>query len=148
MAETWNKREREKKKQQQKKEKAEKKQERKDQNKSGKSFDDMISYVDENGNFSSTPPDPKKRVEIALEDIPLGVPKYDEADEAASRRNGVVSYFNHGKGFGFITDKQTGERLFIHVKSLSIPIEEGMKVTFEAERGPKGMNAVNVELVK
>ena len=51
--ETWNKKEREKKKQKDKKDKEEKKQERKDNAKDGKSFDDMIAYIDENGNFST-----------------------------------------------------------------------------------------------
>ena len=46
--ETWSKKEREKKKQKNKKDKEEKKQERKDNNKDGKSFDDMIAYIDEN----------------------------------------------------------------------------------------------------
>ena len=50
MAETWNKKEREKKKQQSKKEKAERKLERKENSKGGKSLDDMLAYLDENGN--------------------------------------------------------------------------------------------------
>jgi CspA family cold shock protein len=54
MAETWNKRERERKKRQEKKEKLEKKQERK-QNKSQHTWTDMLAYVDENGNLSSKP---------------------------------------------------------------------------------------------
>ena len=58
MAETWNKKEREKKKKALKKEKAEKKLERKEHGKS--SSDEMIAYLDENGNLSSTPPDPRK----------------------------------------------------------------------------------------
>jgi len=62
MAETWNKKEREKKKQQIRKEKAEKKQDRKEKSKEGGTrFEDMIQYVDENGQFPSTPPDPRKK---------------------------------------------------------------------------------------
>lgn len=61
MAETWNKKEREKKKQQNKKEKAERKQERKDNAKPGMGLDDMLAYLDENGNLSSKPPDPEKK---------------------------------------------------------------------------------------
>ena len=68
MAETWNKKEREKKKQQSKREKKERMQERKD-NPVAKSMDDMMSYIDENGNISSTPPDPKKMRKVKLEDI-------------------------------------------------------------------------------
>ena len=54
MAETWNKRERERKKRQEKKEKLEKKQERK-QHKSHHDWTDMLAYVDENGDLSSKP---------------------------------------------------------------------------------------------
>jgi hypothetical protein len=54
MAETWNKRERERKKRQLKKEKQEKKQERK-QHKDHHDWTDMLAYVDENGNLSSKP---------------------------------------------------------------------------------------------
>lgn len=56
MAETWNKRERERNKRQKKKEKMEKKQDRK-QNKGNHTWTDMLAYVDENGNLSSTPVD-------------------------------------------------------------------------------------------
>jgi len=73
MSETWKKKDREQKKQKAKNDKAEKKQWRKE-NAKKKSFDDMIAYTDENGNLSSKPPDPKKRVEIKLEDVQIGVP--------------------------------------------------------------------------
>ena len=70
MAETWNKKEREKKKQKNKMDKAEKKQERKDNPKT-KSLDDMLAYVDENGNLSATPPDPKKMRKVKLKILKL-----------------------------------------------------------------------------
>jgi hypothetical protein len=56
MAETWNKRERERKKRQEKKEKLEKREERK-HNKSSHTWTEMLAYVDENGNLSSKPAD-------------------------------------------------------------------------------------------
>ena len=64
--ETWNKKEREKKKQKSRQDKEEKKQERKEHAKEGKSFDDMLAYIDENGNLSSTPPDPGKKKKIQV----------------------------------------------------------------------------------
>jgi cold shock CspA family protein len=146
MAETWSKKEREKKKQQNKKEKAERKQERKENSKSGKSLDDMLAYVDENGNFSSTPPDPRKKVKINAEDIQIGVPKQADIDPADLIRKGIVTFFNESKGYGFIKDKETQESVFVHVNSLLEPIKEQSKVTFEVEMGPKGANAVNVKL--
>ncbi|WP_152268367.1 cold-shock protein [Agriterribacter humi] len=146
MAETWSKKEREKKKQQNKKEKAERKQERKENSKPGKSLDDMLAYVDENGHFSSTPPDPRKKVKINVEDIEIGVRKQADIDPADLIRKGIVTFFNESKGYGFIKDKETQESVFVHVNSLLEPVKEHSKVTFEVEMGPKGANAVNVKL--
>lgn len=146
MAETWSKKEREKKKQQNKKEKAERKQERKENSNSGKSLDDMLAYVDENGNFSSTPPDPRKKVKINVEDIEIGVRKQADIDPADLIRKGIVTFFNESKGYGFIKDKETQESIFVHINSLLEPVKEHSKVTFEVEMGPKGANAVNVKL--
>jgi len=147
MAETWNKKEREKKKQQNKKEKAERKQERKDNAKDGKSLDDMIAYLDENGNLSSQPPDPRKRIETKLEDIEIGVPKHEPVNPEDLIRKGVVTFFNDSKGYGFIKDLETQESVFVHINSLTQEIKEHNKVTFEVQMGPKGANAVNVKLV-
>ena len=143
MAETWNKKEREKKKQQSKREKKERMQERKD-NPKVKSMDDMMAYLDENGNISSTPPDPKKMRKIKLEDIEIGVPRQGEMDPADLIRTGTVTFFNGAKGYGFIKDTETGESVFVHINALKDEVNEGSKVTFEVEMGPKGANAINV----
>ena len=148
MAETWNKKEREKKKKQDKKEKAERKLERKENSKEGKSFEDMLAYLDENGNLSSKPPDPRKKINIKLEDIEIGVPKHVPVDPADLIRKGIVTFFNDAKGYGFIKDQQTQESVFVHINSLTEEIKEHNKVIFEVEMGPKGANAVNVKLVK
>jgi len=145
MAETWNKKEREKKKQQNKKDKAEKKQDRKENVKT-KTLDDMLAYVDENGNLSSTPPDPKKMKKIRQEDIEIGVPKQAAFDPADLIRTGIVTFFNESKGYGFIKDMETQQSVFVHVNALKQAIKENNKVTFEVEMGPKGANAVNVQL--
>jgi cold shock CspA family protein len=146
MAETWNKKEREKKKQQNKKEKAERKQERKENARDGKGFDDMLAYLDENGNLSSTPPDPRKKIVVNVEDIEIGVPKQLPVNPEDLIRKGVVTFFNDTKGYGFIKDLETQESVFVHINSLSGPIKEQNKVTFEVEMGPKGANAVNVKM--
>jgi cold shock CspA family protein len=146
MAETWNKKEREKKKKQSKKEKEEKKQERKDSPK-GKSLDDMMAYIDENGNISSTPPDPGKMRKIKLEDIEIGVPKQQEMDPKDLIRKGTVTFFNAAKGYGFIKDLETQESIFVHLNGLKEPVQENSKVIFEVEMGPKGANAFNVKLI-
>jgi CspA family cold shock protein len=59
---------------------------------------------------------------------------------------GKVKFFNETKGFGFIVDSATGEDVFVHVSGLIDNIREGDTVTFDLQRGKKGMNAVNVRL--
>ena len=148
MAETWNKKEREKKRQQSKKDKAEKKQERKENTKDGNNLDSMIAYLDENGNLSSTPPDPRKKINIKVEDIEIGVPNHEPLSAEDLIRTGVITFFNNDKGYGFIKDIETQESVFVHINALSEPVKEQNKVTFEVEMGPKGANAINVKLVK
>lgn len=142
--ETFNKREKEKQRQKQKQEKKEKMEERKANSTKGKSLDDMLAYIDENGNISSTPPDPRMKKVFKADEIEIGVPKQIESDED-SINEGSVNYFNESKGFGFIIDKQSGERLFFHVNQLQEAIKENDKVTYDIERGPKGFNAVNIK---
>jgi cold shock CspA family protein len=145
--ETFNKKELEKKRAQKKKEKEERRQERKANAKSGQNLDDMMAYVDEFGNISTTPPDPlRKKAFIRAEDMVLG--SRNEGGNVASVRNGKVSFFNDAKGFGFIMDTDSGEKIFVHSKGLSSPVKENDKVTFETERGLKGMQAKNVKIVK
>jgi cold shock CspA family protein len=146
MSESWNKKEREKKKQKERKDKAEKMQDRKENAKKG-NFDDMIAYLDENGNLSSTPPDPRKRVEVKLEDIQIGVPEYVPPTEEELTRKGKVTFFNNEKGFGFIKDMQSQQSLFVHANNLTAPIKENDKVSFEIEMGQRGPMAVNVKII-
>jgi len=148
MAESWNKKERERKKLKEKKDKAEKMKERKENDTKSKDLDSMMAYVDENGNISSTPPDPRKRKEFKLEDIVIGVPEYVPPTQAELTRTGKVTFFNHEKGFGFIKDLQTQESVFVHANNLSESIQENDKVTFEVQNGQKGPMAVNVKMVK
>lgn len=143
---TWNKKEREKKKQKDKQEKAEKMQERKASGGGTKRMEDMMAYIDENGNIVDTPPDPSKRKEYKIEDIVIGVPKHEPLDPADALRRGVVSFFNESKGFGFIRDLQTGESIFVHVNGLIDAVSENSRVLFETEKGPRGLNAVRVKL--
>ena len=142
--ESWGKKDREQRKQKAKKEKEEKRKERKENAQKGGSLDEMMAYIDENGNISSTPPDPNKRKEVKAEDIEIGVPKQKPIDPADLIRKGTVSYFNDEKGYGFIRDGQTQESVFVHINESSAPIKQGSRVSFEVKMGPKGPNAVNV----
>ena len=148
MAETWNKKEREKKKQQSKKAKEERKQERKEKAKESKSFESMLAYIDEHGNISDTPPDPKKKEKIKAEDIQIGIPKLEDRVQETETHKGTVTFFNEAKGFGFIKDRATQQSIFVHANGLTEPVQEQNKVSFEIERTPKGLSAVNVKLLR
>ncbi|MBL0335354.1 MAG: cold shock domain-containing protein [Chitinophagaceae bacterium] len=144
--ESFNKKEKEKKKLKQRQEKREKMEERKANVKKGKSLEDMMAYIDEYGNITDTPPPGNGQKKVYnLEDIQIGVPPREE--ESNEPRKGQVVFFNHEKGFGFITDAKSGERIFIHVNNLSEPLDEGNMVEFEVENGPRGLSAVNVKKI-
>ncbi len=61
---------------------------------------------------------------------------------------GTVKWFNDDKGFGFITPDESGNDLFVHHTSIQgsghRSLNEGAKVSYEAEQGPKGPAAANV----
>jgi cold shock CspA family protein len=141
--ETFTKREREKQRLKKQQDKREKMEERKSGKEKGKSLEDMMAYVDENGNLTDRPVDPSKRRTYRQEDMVIAVPKMEDLPPDAPR-NGVVSFFNHEKGFGFITDLVTQERVFVHMSELSFPVRESDKVLFEIGKGPKGPVATNV----
>jgi cold shock protein len=60
--------------------------------------------------------------------------------------NGTVKFFNNAKGFGFITPEDGGKDVFVHVNGLVDDINEGDKVSYDVEEGPKGLNATNVKV--
>ncbi len=64
------------------------------------------------------------------------------------QKKGTVKFFNNSKGFGFITPDEPGEAdVFVHSSGLVSQIRENDKVSYEVERGKKGLNAVNVEVL-
>ena len=60
---------------------------------------------------------------------------------------GTVKFFNEAKGFGFITPSDSKTDIFVHVSGLIDEIRENDEVTYEEEKGKKGMNAVNVNRI-
>jgi len=143
--ETFNKKEKEKLRLKKRQDKQQKQEDRKANNQGG-GLDSMIAYVDEFGNITDTPPNLDNKKKISAESIEISIPKreYVEVDPI---RKGKVEFFNDSKGFGFIKELTTQEKYFVHVHGLLQPVVEGDMVTFELERGMKGMNAVRVKKV-
>lgn len=63
-------------------------------------------------------------------------------------QEGTVKFFNETKGFGFIKPNSGGQDIFVHVSGLVDQIRENDQVTFEVQNGKKGLNAVNVKVIK
>ncbi len=146
---TFSKKENEKKRLKKRNEKQEKREERQANFKKGLPLEEMMAYVDENGNITTTPPDPnkKKRV-INVDDIQITTARQEDLIDEDPIKKGTVTFFNDGKGYGFIRNTETQESIFVHVNGLKTQIKEGDKVTFEVEKGQKGPTAVRVSTVK
>jgi len=143
--ETFNKKEKEKKRRKKKLDKAQKKEERR-ANSEGGGLENMMAYVDEDGNITDTPPDPTiKKKEVSAESIVLGIPKKEDVEPEIN--TGRVEFFNDSKGFGFIKDANSHDKYFVHASGLLEEIVEGDQVTFDLEKGMKGMNAVKVKKI-
>ena len=61
---------------------------------------------------------------------------------------GTVKWFNESKGFGFISPSEGGEDVFVHFRAISgdgfKTLAEGQAVSYEVEKGPKGLQATQV----
>ena len=130
------------------KDKEQKKIERKQTTRDGNNLDDMIAYVDEFGNITAEPPDLTQKKVIKAEDIEIGVSKSDMPEVNEKIRNGIVSFFDQTKGFGFIKDLSSHRDVYFHVNELIEPVKENNKVTFEVIKGFKGPKAINIKLGK
>jgi cold shock CspA family protein len=142
--ETFGKKERESKRLQKIKNKQQKKEQRQADSKKGKSLEEMLAYIDENGNISEVPPDKMRVRRTNLDDISIGTPRRN--DEQGETRHGIVTFFNQAKGYGFIKELQSQKSIFVHANRLLDPIKENDKVTFEVEKGLKGLQATRVKL--
>ena len=63
--------------------------------------------------------------------------------------NGTVKWFNDSKGYGFISPADGGEDVFVHFNAIVgdgyRSLDEGDRVQFEVQQGPKGLQAANVQ---
>jgi len=68
----------------------------------------------------------------------------------SERINGTVKWFNGSKGFGFI-EREGGADVFVHFSAIQGDgfrnLEEGQRVEFTVEQGPKGLQAANVTIL-
>lgn len=60
-------------------------------------------------------------------------------------QEGAVKFFNESKGFGFISQANGNEDIFVHISGLLENVLENDEVFFEIEQGKKGLIAVNVK---
>jgi len=108
----------------------------------------QFAYVDAFGNLTDTPPNPADKIKVDPSTIEIGIPKKEESDEVIDIvHKGKVSFFDNSKGFGFIIDSETQEKYFCHISGLLDKISENDNVSFELEKGMKGMNAVKVKRI-
>ncbi|HXH99504.1 MAG TPA: cold-shock protein [Sphingobacteriaceae bacterium] len=63
------------------------------------------------------------------------------------QKQGTVKFYNVTKGFGFISQTDDRNDIFVHSTGLIDEIRENDKVEFEVEQGQKGLNAVNVKVI-
>lgn len=62
---------------------------------------------------------------------------------------GTVKFFNESKGYGFITNDETGKDIFVHVTGINAgTLNEGDKVEYVEEEGRKGLTAAQVSLIQ
>lgn len=61
---------------------------------------------------------------------------------------GKVKFYNETKGYGFIVDDNTQEEYFTHATGLIDKVQENDSVEYELEEGRKGLNAINVKVIK
>lgn len=144
MSDSFYKKENLKKKAEKKKEKALKNLERKTQNNKGKSLESMFAYVDEFGVITTTPPEQRKKTEIDLESIQLGAKPIEKEDPV---KQGVVS-FQSEKGYGFIQEDKTSNKLFYHINDLIDEVKLQDKVSFEIKRTSRGDNAIHIKKIQ
>lgn len=140
MADSFSKKENSKKKNKKLIDKNLRREERKTNNNKGKSLDEMIVYVDVNGQFTSVPPHLQNRDEDLAKAAKAA--KNNEISQT-THFTGIITYFSE-KGYGFITEDVTGDNVFFHQKDITTIVQKHDKITYKKEYTPKGYKATEI----
>ena len=132
-----------KKKAKKKQDKLNRREDRKTNNNKGKSLEEMLVYTDEYGNLTDVPPEKQVRDKPNTKNN-RRTPESDSEDQQCS---GVLAMFNTEKNYGFITEKETGDAIFVHGSNLLDGIKVKDKVSFRKEKNSKGYAAMEVRIV-
>ena len=139
MADSYSKKENIKKKEKKREEKRLQREERKTNNNKGKSLEDMIAYVDINGNLTDFPPHLQNREE----DLLSRKENPNEALDPAKIYSGVINSINK-KYFRFITEEDSSESIFFHQSQLKQEVKKYDKVKYKKEVSEKGFRAIDI----
>ncbi|OWP83116.1 MULTISPECIES: cold-shock protein [Flavobacterium] len=142
MADSYSKKENNKKKIKKQQDKELRRNERKVNNNKGKSLEEMFVYVDKNGNLTSTPP----HLQV------IETEKNNENGEKDFSRikkdfsTGLVTFIKE-TGFGFITEDETRDNLLFHFEGTNTKFKKNIRVSFKKETTPKGFRATHVVII-
>ncbi|MGX7689620.1 cold shock domain-containing protein [Flectobacillus sp. BAB-3569] len=139
---TANKKDRESKKRKKRQEKDDKREDRKTNSNKGKDFSEMLAYVDEYGNLTTTPPKPAGSEDNAASGKRSD--RYERGPADKTAHQGIVEFFNTQKRFGFIIDSKSKKKIFFHANDLKEPVKEQDQVEFLVEPSSKGPKAVQI----
>lgn len=143
MGDSFFKKENQKKKVKKRQDKVLKREDRKVNNNKGKTLEEMIIYVDVNGNFTETPPHLQK-IESDYSNFTTSNSKSE--NNKTQDYKGFVNFLSD-KGYGFITDEKTKENIFFHSTQLIDIVEKNDKVKFKKEDSLKGFRAVSIKKI-
>ena len=139
MAESYSKKEKDKKKAIKKLEKLNKREHRKTNNNKGKTLEEMIVYVDVFGRLTDVPPDMQDREKDLLDE--------SQSVKEDLYHNGMIASYNVSKGFGFIKQDNSNDKIFFHFKALNEDVIVGDKVMFTKQHSEKGIRAKSVRKI-